>query len=156
MGLFDNCIAKASLELVEPIANLKANTSYLVTLYKDKLLVRDILSKKSVELTISKIKNVFYGTETEVIEKNKSVLGRAIVGTILPFGALGTVVGAVSGVGTKQKKKKHTYLIIEYTSSSEEVAYIKFEDKDFDGRRLAKELEKIVSKDIIQSNHVVL
>lgn len=36
----------------------------------------------------------------------KSVVGRAIVGTILPFGALGTVVGAVSGIGTKQKKKR--------------------------------------------------
>jgi len=70
------------------------------------------LGKKSVELATKQINHICYGTETEIIEKNKSVVGRAIVGTILPFGALGTVVGAVSGIGTKQKKKKHMICVL--------------------------------------------
>ena len=41
---------------VEPIGNLKANMSYLVTLYTDKILVKDIFGKKSVELSTSILK----------------------------------------------------------------------------------------------------
>lgn len=143
MGLFNiDVIDKVTMKLVEPIANLKAEFSYTIYLYKDHLLIKDVLTRKDAQLSLNQIKNVFYGTETEIIEKNKSVVGRALLGSL--FFPVGTVVGAISGVGTKKKKVDHTYLIIVYMSSKGIESTIKFEDTFLDGRRFAKKLSEIV------------
>ncbi len=153
MGLFNsNILAKASMKLVEPVGNLKADMSYLVNLYSDHLQVKDVLSRKDVSLSINQIQSVFYGNEAEIIEKDKSVIGRALIGGVV--GPVGAVVGAVSGVGTKKKKINHTYLIISYMSSSGTEGIIKLEDNMQDGRGLYKKLNGMISQ--TDSKHVDL
>lgn len=156
MGFFNNdVIDKVAMKLVEPIANLKTEYSYTIYLHKDHILIKDILTRKDARLSLSQITNVFYGTETEIVEKDKSVVGRALAGTILTGGLpVGTLVGAISGVGTKKKKKNHTYLIIEFTSSDGLNNYIKFEDTFLDGRQFAKKLKELTIPPT--SKHTVL
>lgn len=153
MGLFNSdVIDKAAMKLIEPIGNLKADFSYVIYLYKDHIQIKDVLTRKDAQLSLEQITNVFYGTETEIIEKSKSVVGRALVGSL--FSPVGTIVGAISGTGTKKKKVNHTYLIITYTSKEGHESSIKFEDTFLDGRRFSKKLnELIMSSD---NNHAIL
>jgi len=59
------------------------------------------------------IKKVCFFTEKEIVEKSKSVIGRAVVGGAL-LGPLGAVVGGVSGVGDKKKTQTDGYIEITY------------------------------------------
>lgn len=60
-----------------------------------------------------------------LLKKNKSVIGRAIVGGVL-IGGLGAVVGAMSGLSKKQKAEKHYYMVINY-KMEEEIKTLSFE-----------------------------
>lgn len=64
-------------------------------------------------LEYSRIKNVNYFSEKEMIEKSKSVIGRAVVGGVL-LGGVGAVVGGMSGIGDKKKESPEYYIEIEY------------------------------------------
>lgn len=67
-------------------------------------------------------------TEKEVIEANKSVVGRAVVGGVL-LGPLGAVVGGISGVGSKKETVNRGYLVINYhqTDSPEDTRVVSLE-----------------------------
>lgn len=69
--------------------------------------------KKEAYLDINKITSAKILTRKEIEEKGKSVVGRALVGTLIA-GPLGTIVGGMSGLGTKKKKKNVRYFIINY------------------------------------------
>lgn len=73
----------------------------------DKLL--GIFKKETVLLSRAKrvvleLKREYTPAEYETIEKDKSVIGRAIVGGLL-LGPVGAIVGGMSGIGTKQETK---------------------------------------------------
>lgn len=66
-------------------------------------------------------------TKTEIIEKNKSSVGRAMVGGVL-LGSLGAVIGGMSGVGNKVDNIDRYYIVINYKSQGEEeIKIISFE-----------------------------
>ena len=68
----------------------------------------------------SQVIDVSYADRSDItayIEKEKSVIGRAIAGALIA-GPLGGVVGAVSGIGTK-KKIEPDYLIINFWEITE-------------------------------------
>lgn len=73
--------------------------------------------KEPITLEYSQIKRFGKLTETEIMESDKSVIGRAVVGGIL-LGPLGAVVGAIDGLGTKKKAKERTFFVLNYISSS--------------------------------------
>lgn len=52
-------------------------------------------------------------TQERIIDENKSVIGRAIVGGLL-LGPVAAIIGGISGIGTKQTLKGKYYLIINY------------------------------------------
>lgn len=98
-------------------------------------------TKKVANLSINKINSVRIFTEKEIIEKDKGVVGRAIAGTFLA-GPLGTIVGGISGVGSKKKKKDYRILTITYESDK---SVIILEDKwaaNFD--KFSKEINKLI------------
>lgn len=73
----------------------------------------------TIYLKYSKITNIDYLCETDIIEKQKSVAGRAVIGGIA-LGPLGAIVGGISGIGTKSKKDIKFYLVINYKSNPDE------------------------------------
>lgn len=146
MGFFTKTkgsIISDAFKLVETHANLQAGLMYDVALYDDHLTIKVPLGKQETTLNYNQITDVFYGVETEIVEKNKSVIGRAVAGGLL-VGGVGAMVGAVSGTGTKEKKERHFYFIISYTSSSGEDKFIQFEDtRLYRGAKVASELKKL-------------
>lgn len=85
-------------------------------------------ASNSFEIFNDKIMIVKAMSETEVLEANKSVIGRAVVGGLL-LGGLGAIVGGISGVGTKRKKgKTNNYLIINYLNKDNEPNVISFKN----------------------------
>lgn len=146
MGFFTKTkgsIISDAFKLCENHANLTKDLMYDVALYDDHLTIKMPLGKQETTLNYNQITDVFYGLETEIVEKNKSVIGRAVAGGLL-FGGIGAVVGGISGTGTKTKKERHFYFIISYTSSAGEDKFIQFEDtRLYRGAKVASELKRL-------------
>ncbi|MDQ0269934.1 hypothetical protein [Cytobacillus purgationiresistens] len=74
------------------------------------------------------LKNIIANISTnehELIEQNKSAIGRGVVGGLI-FGPAGIILGGLSGVGTKKSVKKRQYFIVSYLSSDGEICNITF------------------------------
>lgn len=146
MGFFSKTkgsIISDAFKLCEDHANLTKDLMYDVALYDNHLTIKVAFGKQEATLNYSQITDVFYGLETEIVEKSKSVIGRAVAGGLL-FGGVGAVVGGLSGTGTKEKKERRFYFIISYTSSTGEDKFIQFEDtRLYKGAKVAGELKKL-------------
>ena len=151
MGFFkkkEGSIISDYFKPLHDIGTLKKELMVEVALYNDHLEMTYAGAKKDadkVSLAYSKITDVFYGFSGELIQKQKSVIGRAAVGGLL-FGGLGAVVGAVSGTGTKEAKDPTLYFIISYTDSEGNEQYLEFKDtRQYRGRKVAKTLKELTN-----------
>lgn len=91
---------------------------------EDKIFIESKNSK--FEIGLERIRAAVVKNERELIEKGKSVVGRAVIGTLLVPG-LGTIVGGMSGIGTKRKKGKvNTFFIVNYINSLGELTAVTF------------------------------
>lgn len=147
MGFFKS--TKGSLiseyfKILEDVAQYKAGNMVNVLLHDDHLELSVPIPKiQPITLDYKKITDVYYGFESEIVRKNKSVIGRAFTGGLL-FGGAGAVVGAISGTGVKEKKEIHRLFIVSYTPSGGGEAYLKFYDtRCFKGKRLAEKLKEL-------------
>ena len=123
-------------KLIENVVSFSKGYMYDVALYNDHLEITS-MQKRKLLLNYDQITDVFYGGKTELIQKPKSVIGRAVVGGVI-FGGIGAIVGATSGTGTKTEKKTHLYFIIS------EDKYIQFEDtRMYKGLKLSKRLKEL-------------
>ena len=61
----------------------------------------------------SQIINIVKTSSAELVQANKSVLGRAVVGALI-MGPLGAVVGGMSGISAKEKLQIRQYLVINF------------------------------------------
>ncbi len=77
---------------------------------------------KTITLRYEQITGIESMLHDEIIEKSKSVVGRGIVGSL--FGAPGMILGGMSGIGTKQKKIRDVYYLIQFISAAGEPAMI--------------------------------
>lgn len=147
MGLFKskkNSMISDYFKLVNDVGQFKANNAYEVSLY-DEYLELSGVGGQSVKLKYQQVTDVFYGLETEIVEKNKSIIGRAVTGGLL-FGGVGAVVGAVSGTGVKKKTVKKFIFIISYKSTSGDDAFLTFEDtRMYKGAKVAKMLKELTN-----------
>ena len=71
-----------------------------------------------ITLNMDKVNFVETSKVSEVLEKDKSVLKRAAVGTLL--GPVGAIVGGMSGIGSKKKEKNNRIIVIGYMSDGEQ------------------------------------
>ena len=136
-------IISDAFKLTEKHGHLSKGLMYDVALFADHLEIRLPLSKEKTTLLYSQITDIEYGSRTELVEKDKSVIGRAVAGGIL-LGGLGAVIGAVSGTGKKQKKETHLYFIISYTAADGDEKYLIFEDtRMYKGHKLYLKLTEL-------------
>lgn len=85
-----------------------------------------VYKKPPVFLPYDQITEVKVVSEKDIVEKSKTVLGRAFIGSIF-LGPLGAIVGGMSGVGNKQKSETHYFMVINYRSKDEELKALCFE-----------------------------
>lgn len=103
---------------------IKQYSACTLYLFDDRLDIKT--NQINFEIQLEKIRAAVVKDERELIEKEKSVVGRALIGTLLVPG-LGTIVGGMSGIGNKKKKGKlNHFLIINYTDSQGELAAVTF------------------------------
>ncbi len=140
MSLFGKTILMGTH--VEGISSYGQEEIIQATIEQDNVLFKSVTDKKkTAKLSLRKINSVRIFTEKEIVEKDKSVVGRAVLGTLIA-GPLGTIVGGMTGIGSKKKKKDYRILAITYDSDKR---IIILEDKwaaNFD--KFTKELNKLI------------
>lgn len=95
-------------------------------LLEEKLLIEN--ESQKFEIKNQNIRVATVKSEQEILEKSKSVVGRAVVGGVL-LGPLGAIVGGMTGVGNKRKKgKKSHFFILNYLDSKGEMQSVTFMD----------------------------
>ncbi|TEB12895.1 hypothetical protein Psfp_03633 [Pelotomaculum sp. FP] len=101
-----NCISNVLLTHLSGIPKLENGFQILLYLHSDRIYIGDI------DIPFSDIINVKYFTDIEITEEQKSVIGRAVVGTMLA-GPLGGIVGGMSGLQSSKMKQTVYYLAID-------------------------------------------
>ena len=144
MGFFKkdkDAIISEPFMILQDVGELKKGWAVKVSLYNDHLTLKNFAVKQPITLNYSQITDVFYGFMTEIQEKNKSTIGRAMAGGLL-FGGAGAIVGAMTANGKKEKKVSKFMFIISYTSSKGEECFLQFEDtRLWKGKKLSKTLK---------------
>ena len=116
MGLFRKKEKSSKVKFIEGIERFTKGEVITLSLDEDKeCLVMKNLNKQigDVYLKYEQVIMVKYMHEREIVEANKSTIGRAAVGGLL-LGEVGALAGAASSAGTKKKEKLKTYIIINY------------------------------------------
>lgn len=83
-----------------------------ITFYKSA-----IGNSEHITLRYNQITGTDIYSEEEILEKSKSVVGRAVAGSLL-FGPLGAIIGGMSGTGTTSQKRTDFYYTITFTKSN--------------------------------------
>ena len=98
---------------------IRDGASCIVKLTNYELQLCDIKSRPILKISLKDISNVAIISDKEIIEKDKSVIGRGVVGSVL-FGGAGLILGGLSGLQKKQVVQNIDYLIINYKSNGED------------------------------------
>ena len=129
MGLFRKKEKSSKVKFIEGIERFTKGEVITLSLDEDKeCLVMKNLNKQigDVYLKYEQVIMVKYMHEREIVEANKSTIGRAAVGGLL-LGEVGALAGAASSAGTKKKEKLKTYIIINYKDRNGEKKVLSFE-----------------------------
>ncbi|MBU5486467.1 hypothetical protein KQI86_19380 [Clostridium sp. MSJ-11] len=94
-----------------------------VTVYNDKLVIES--GDKEYSLKIDKIYSIDFDMDIDIEKYTKSSMTKGVIGAAT-FGVSGAIIG--SAPKTKEKRKVTCKAIISYENSSEDTAYIIFED----------------------------
>ena len=128
----------------EDLGQFKKGDAVDVALYEDHLeLQKGVGNKDVATLAYSQITDVFYGSDVQVLVKDKSPIARAVAGG-LRVGSTGAVVGAISGAGKKEKKVRRILFIISYVSADGQESFLTFQDtRLYKGPKVAAKLKKL-------------
>lgn len=115
-----------------------------VALFADHLELQNAVGNKdTATLAYSQITDVFYGSEIQLQQQEKSPIARAFAGGLL-FGSTGAVIGALSGLGKKEKKVRKFFFIIRYVTADGQEAFLPFEDtRLYKGSKVAARLREL-------------
>nr|DAO06158.1 MAG TPA: hypothetical protein [Caudoviricetes sp.] len=101
---------------VDGLPGASKNSIFEAQFNEDKTALNISAGKTEFVLPLGKVQAMEVGSEVEILEKSKSVIGRGAVGAL--FGPVGAIIGAASGTGTKVKQKKRFYAVISYTGDN--------------------------------------
>lgn len=110
---------KSNFKLVDGIPGWGQDVNVVTAeLLEDRIVFSKAAMKNSptISLMLEQIIETDVYTEKDIIEKSKSVVGRAAVGAL--FGPVGAIIGAVSGTGSKKRVKTELYYTILFNSSA--------------------------------------
>ena len=132
----------------------KANAAD-AALFPDHLELQNAIgNKKTATLAYSQITDIFYGSKTQPQLKEKSPIARAFAGGLL-FGSTGAFVGALSGLGKKEKKVRKIVFIISYVTADGQETFLLFEDtRLYKGPKVAAKLRELCGIERVQKQAV--
>ncbi|MCQ2308078.1 MAG: hypothetical protein MJ000_11045 [Bacteroidales bacterium] len=146
-------------KITEDFAMFKSGQMVNVNLFDTELKLHSPGTKNDATLEYSKITDVFYGPQSSIVEKDKSIIGRAVVGGLL-FGGAGAIVGAMTANGKKEKQLNRIMFVISYTGSNGMNKFIALEDtRLYKGKKLSeklKELCNITDQEPEQAHDIIL
>lgn len=130
----------------EDIGQFRKGNAVDVALFADHLELQNAVGNKdTATLAYSQITDVFYGSEIQLQQQEKSPIARAFAGGLL-FGSTGAVIGALSGLGKKEKKVRKFFFIIRYVTADGQEAFLPFEDtRLYKGPKVAARLRELCS-----------
>lgn len=106
---------------IEGISSLREEEKCELNVNDNDLIV--VSNIGNFNISLDRIVNAGILSKKEMESKNKSVLGRAMVGSLVGLG----FIGALSGIGQKVKKKYNYFLVINYKDkSTEEIKLLVF------------------------------
>lgn len=76
------------------------------------------------DIKYSQIADIWITSQSEMIQKQKSVIGRALIGGML-FGDAGAVIGGMSGMGGKEKAVQRLFLNVDLKDGTNHTFAIK-------------------------------
>lgn len=128
----------------EDIGQFRKGNAVDVALFADHLELQNAVGNKdTATLAYSQITDVFYGSEIQLQQQEKSPIVRAFAGGLL-FGSTGAVIGALSGLGKKEKKVRKFFFIIRYVTADGQEAFLPFEDtRLYKGPKVAARLREL-------------
>lgn len=103
-----------SMTHIAGIPNLQEGITAHIGTKEDHLLINN-----THRLSLKQVKRVQHLSELQLVEKQKSVIKRAIAGGLL-LGPLAAVVGGISGIGTKQTQEIQNFLSIDFIDKAGE------------------------------------
>lgn len=99
-------------------------TQIIIEEVKLKFTKNEVLN--TFRINLENVLDLIVADKKEIINKNKSVIGRGVAGGLI-FGPVGAMLGGMSGIGNKQEiKKLGTFLVISYKNRDGEIANITF------------------------------
>lgn len=151
MGIFSSKSKDKELEvnfaMMAGISGIGKGTAVAVGLKGNTIYIRQRLNKSEpYTLNINKVTRVAVLTETEILQKKKSVVGRALVGNVI-LGPLGTIIGGMSGIGSKEKKNVKYYMIINYISDEEKAISFEIVGASVGWDKLVKAIKERLPKE---------
>lgn len=106
---------------IEGISSLREEEKCELNVNDNDLIV--VSNIGNFNISLDRIVNAGILSKKEMESKNKSVLGRAMVGSLIGLG----FIGALSGIGQKVKKKYNYFLVINYKDkNTEEIKLLVF------------------------------
>lgn len=98
---------------------IRQGANCIIKLSNYELKLCDIKGRPIIGISYKDISNVAVISDKDIIEKDKSVIGRGVVGSVL-FGGAGLILGGLSGLNKKQVVEYVDYLIINYKENGED------------------------------------
>lgn len=135
------------------IPNVNQNELATIFLMEDKMVID--ADKKTFELKYEQLTAAAGLQKSELLKKDKSVIGRGVVGGLV-LGPLGAIIGGVSGIG--QKNIKGDFLVVNYSSSdSNETNVLIFDTKNIMiAQKLAKFISERIPAKVNEQGHIQL
>lgn len=133
------------------LSQFKKGNAVDVALFPDHLELQNAVGNKdTATLAYSQITDIFYGSKTQLQLKEKSPIARAFAGRLL-FGSTGALVGALSGLGKKEKKVRKFFFIIRYMTADGQEVFLPFEDtRLYKGPKVAAKLRELCGIERVQ------
>ena len=99
--------------------------------------------RPQINLPLAKIEDINVTVDNITKQKDKSVIGRAVVGSAVA-GPVGGVVGGLSGVGKKESSKLQCIVEVKYSGGEEPIIFDTTNDAFTDGNKIVDTIRKSV------------